>query len=231
MREIIVMKNPMSTRLALFDLDNTLLAGDSDHAWGEFLITKKLVDEASHRKTNDEYYNDYRAGKLDVHAYVRFTITPILSLSPEERSDLHREFMDTFIQPMILDKAQKLINSHKQAGDYCIIITATNEYVTGPIAKIFNVHHLLATELEIDCGQFTGEILGIPCFREGKFERLKLWISSQTESYDLTASMFYSDSINDLPLLEKVTQAIAVDPDESLRQIAQTRNWEIISLR
>ena len=221
----------MSTSLALFDLDNTLLAGDSDHAWGEFLITKKLVDEASHRKTNDEYYNDYRAGKLDVHAYVRFTITPILSLSPEERSDLHREFMDTFIQPMVLDKAQKLINSHKQAGDYCIIITATNEYVTGPIAKIFNVHHLLATELEIDCGQFTGEILGIPCFREGKFERLKLWISSQTESYDLTASMFYSDSINDLPLLEKVTQAIAVDPDESLRQIAQTRNWEIISLR
>ena len=206
----------MSTSLALFDLDNTLLAGDSDHAWGEFLIKKKLVDEASHRKTNDEYYNDYRAGKLDVHAYVRFTITPILSLSPEERSDLHREFMDTFIQPMILDKAQKLINSHKQAGDYCIIITATNEYVTEPIAKIFNVHHLLATELEIDCGQFTGKILGIPCFREGKFERLKLWISSQTESYDLTASMFYSDSINDLPLLEKVTQAIAVDPDENL---------------
>jgi HAD superfamily hydrolase (TIGR01490 family) len=225
------MKTSMSTRLALFDLDNTLLAGDSDHAWGEFLIAKKLVDEDTHRKTNDAHYKDYHAGKLDIHAYVEFTITPILSLSYEERNDLRREFMETFIHPMVLDKAQSLINSHKQAGDCCVIITATNEYVTAPIAKIFNVHQLLATELEIFRGRFTGKISGMPCFRKGKVERLKLWIANQTESYDLAASIFYSDSINDLPLLEKVAQGVAVDPDEKLEQIARKRNWEIISLR
>lgn len=221
----------MSRHLALFDLDNTLLGGDSDHAWGEFLIGRELVDAAQHRATNDQFYADYCAGKLDIQAYVRFTLAPILELDEDERIRLHEEFMRSTVQPMVLQKGIDLVNRHRNAGDVTVIITATNAFITQPIAELFGVDALLATELQYRDGNLTGDIAGIPCYQEGKVSRMQQWLDESGSGCSLADSTFYSDSKNDLALLQRVQVPVAVDPDETLAAEAQERGWQIISLR
>ena len=221
----------MSQRLALFDLDNTLLNGDSDHAWGEFLIHRGLVDENTHRDKNNLFYEDYLNENLDIQAYVSFTIEPIIKLTKEQRDILHEDFMAFTINSLILPKAKRLVLDHKSKGDLCIIITATNSFITKPIADIFQVDHLLATELEVEGGRLTGRVSGIPCYQEGKLSRLQQWLERSIENFSLENSTFYSDSINDLILLEAVGTPIVVDPDQKLLQISQERGWTGISLR
>ncbi len=229
-------------RLALFDLDNTLLAGDSDHAWGEFLIEQGLVDEARHRAQNDAFYEQYLQGELDIHGYVAFTLEPILSLAPAELDALRQEFVTTRVASIMLPQAVALVNSHRDAGDLCVIITATNEFITQPIAAAFGVEHLIATELEQtgegDARRYTGAIAGTPCYQQGKITKLTAWLeeralraAKEEPLASLADSILYSDSFNDLPLLSAVTTAVAVDPDPRLAAEAQARGWEIRSLR
>lgn len=223
-------------KLAIFDLDNTLLGGDSDHAWGEFLIDEGLVDAETHRARNDAFYRQYQDGTLDIADYVAFAAEPIAGLSPERLRTLHEAFMERFIHPMRLPKAMELLDSHRQAGDQCLIITATNRFITGPIAHWLGVDELLATELETVDGVYTGKMQGTPCFQQGKVTRVREWLESrngQAGSTVLTLddSVFYSDSFNDLPLLEQTGEAVAVDPDDRLRDIANRRGWRILSLR
>lgn len=215
--------------LAIFDLDNTLIAGDSDHSWGEFLVNKKLVDAVEYRRQNDLFYQAYKDSTLDIHTYQRFALSPLARFTATELAELHQEFMATCIEPLMLVKAQTLLQQHRNNGDYLLIITATNSFITHPIAKHLGVDHILATDPEVVDGCYTGEILGTPCFQEGKVIRLNEWLA--TTGHSLDGSYFYSDSINDLPLLELVTHPVAVDPDERLRQIAEGRNWPVISLR
>ena len=221
----------MNQRLALFDLDNTLLDGDSDHAWGEFLIHKGLVAENIHRARNNQFYQDYLDERLDIDEYAAFTVWPIRKLSESERAKLHKEFMALKINGIILPKAQKLVSKHKSKGDFCVIITATNSFITQPIAKFFNADLLLATDLEIINGYYTGMIHGTACYREGKIAKLNQWIESSSQVRSLATSTFYTDSVNDLPLLEAVKTPIAVDPDDKLLKISKQRSWEVISLR
>ena len=222
-----------SRRLALFDLDNTLLSGDSDHAFGEFLIRKRLVDADSHRERNDRFYQDYRNKCLDIHAYVAFTLEPVLALDAMARQDLIEEYVRQVLATMVPERATELVQTHRDRGDYCVIITATNSFITAPIASAFGVDKLLATDLETDGTGFTGRIAGIPCYREGKVEKLQQWLASagSPDSVGLDNSVFYSDSINDLPLLERVTEPVVVDADESLQRIAAERGWRSLSLR
>jgi len=222
--------NPMIRRLALFDLDNTLLAGDSDKAWGEFLISKHLVDEDTHRAQNNGFYQHYLEGVLDIHAYVKFSLSPILDYNRQQRHSLLDEFIKEDALPMILDKGKQLVKRHRNAGDYCVIITATNAFITEPIAEQFKVDQLLATDLEIVNDRFTGNITGIPCYRKGKLERLEQWLDLN-KNLALDNSIFYSDSINDIPLLEKAAEAVAVDPDEELSHASREKGWQTISLR
>jgi HAD superfamily hydrolase (TIGR01490 family) len=221
----------MAQRLALFDLDNTLLEGDSDHAWGEFLIDRGLVDEKKHRTRNDQFYKDYLDEKLDMHAYIAFSLDPILTYTIDQRSALLTDFMKQCIENMILKKAQALVNAHKSQGDLCVIITATNNVITMPIARAFKINNLIATEAELDKNFLTGKIVGVPCYQQGKIEKLNQWLTSQPNNLSLDDSIFYSDSINDLPLLDAVNEAVAVDPDHKLLQLSRERDWEILSLR
>jgi HAD superfamily hydrolase (TIGR01490 family) len=223
-----------TTRLALFDLDNTLLAGDSDHAWGEFLIKRGMVDAQTHRARNDSFYEDYKAGQLDIHAYVAFTLEPILGLSQTERDELRSQFLATAIQPLMLPKAESLLQDHRQRGDRCVIITATNRFITEPIAAMLGVADLLATDLVMQGERLNGAIDGEPCYQEGKISKLEKWLNrdeARREGLRLDNSIFYSDSINDLPLLAAAGQAVAVDPDDRLRDEARKRGWPVTSLR
>lgn len=221
----------MSQRLALFDLDNTLLEGDSDHAWGEFLINRGLVDEEKHRAGNDQFYRDYLDESLDMHAYVAFSLDPILSYTIAQRNSLLADFMKQSIENMILKRAQALVDTHKSKGDLCVIITATSNIITIPIAEAFKIKHLIATEAEVKKNYLTGKIVGVPCYKQGKIEKLKQWLIDQPNDLSLEDSIFYSDSINDLPLLEAANEAVAVDPDHKLLQLSRKRNWKILSLR
>jgi HAD superfamily hydrolase (TIGR01490 family) len=218
-----------NVKLAIFDLDNTLIAGDSDYAWGEFLITKDLVDPVEYARKNDEFYQQYQQQTLDIHAYQAFVLAPLTSLDHQTKQALHLEFMKTMINKLRLDKSDKLIKDHKDAGDKLIIITATNSFISAPIGKWLGIDIVIATDPEVVAGQFTGKLSGTPCFQEGKITRLKQWLSAQDE--DMGEIIFYSDSINDLPLLEYVDYPIAVDPDDLLRAHATDKNWPIISLR
>ncbi|MCB1671240.1 MAG: HAD family hydrolase [Gammaproteobacteria bacterium] len=217
--------------LAIFDLDNTLLGGDSDHAWGEFLIARQLVDADLHSARNDEFYRQYTEGRLDIHDYVRFTLGPVLGFTLNELSELHQQFMAEFVRPMILPRATALIEGHKAKGDYCLIMSATNCFITGPIAAELGVHDLLATDLVIQGNHYTGDISGVPCFQEGKVIRLQQWLELRNEQYSIGDSTFYSDSANDLPLLEAVAVPVAVDPDDRLAEHARQNDWEVLSLR
>jgi len=216
--------------LAIFDLDNTLLGGDSDHAWGQFLVDRGIVDPVHYRENNDRFYREYQSGQLDIHAYLAFALEPLTRHDMARLRQWHEEFMRDVIAPLRLPKADALLAEHRSRGDYLLIITATNAFVTRPIGESLGVDDLLATEPEIRDGRYTGKGVGTPCFREGKVTRLREWLQ-QHPSYDLSESYFYSDSQNDLPLLEMVGNPVAVDPDETLRGVAGERGWSIISLR
>ncbi|MDB4262690.1 HAD-IB family hydrolase [Porticoccaceae bacterium] len=215
--------------LAIFDLDNTLIAGDSDHGWGEFLVANDKVDANHYQKMNDQFYADYEAGCLDILAYLEFSLAPLAATSMEELAALHLKFMQQIISPLRLPKAEALIEQHRQAGDRLLVITSTNHFIVEPICQALGIDELLATDPEIIDGRYTGKIVGTPTYQEGKVERLKLWLSENNES--LAGSYFYSDSINDLPLLLEVDKPVAVDPDDSLSAEAASRGWDIISLR
>lgn len=215
--------------LAIFDLDNTLLRGDSDHAWGEFLVENDLVDADSYKEANDYFYQQYQTGQLDILEYLRFALSPLASHPKEQLDKWHDQFMAEKISPMLLEKAEQLLDKHRNQGDTLLIITATNLFITGPIARFLGVENILATEPAFDGLRYTGEVKGIPCFKEGKVSRLKDWL--HTHKHSLEGSYFYSDSHNDLPLLEQVSNPVAVDPDDSLRSIAEQRGWPVISLR
>ena len=219
-------------RLALFDLDNTLLAGDSDYEWGQFLVDRGVLDRESYEAQNRAYYDQYVAGTLDIHEFLGFALRPLAAHTRAELERWHAEFMAARIVPMIAPGARKLVRRHRDAGDLCAIITATNSFVTAPIAREFGVPHLIATEPEAQDGRFTGRVAGIPCFREGKVRRLDEWLAGLGRRLaDYEESSFYSDSHNDLPLLERVTRPVAVDPDEQLAAQARRRGWAVLSLR
>lgn len=215
--------------LALFDLDNTLIAGDSDHGWGEFLVNHQIVDKAYYKRMNDQFYQDYLNGALDMDSYLAFALQPLAKLAPVELARLHTQFMDEVIAPMWLPKAELLLQKHREQGDLLMIITSTNRFVVEPICRKLGVTELIATELEQQDGHYTGRVSGVPSYREGKVVRLEAWLA-ETE-HNLVGSCFYSDSINDLPLLQIVDRPVAVDPCDALRQVAEQRGWEIISLR
>lgn len=216
-------------RLALFDLDNTLLGGDSDHAWGDYLCARGILDPVGYKRRNDAFYQDYLSGRLDMQAYLAFSMEILAATEPAQLDEWHREFMRDCIEPIMLPKAQALLRQHREAGDKLVIITATNRFVTAPIARRLGVRTLLATECERDGPRFTGRSTDIPCFREGKVTRLRRWMLEN--GYDLEGSYFYSDSMNDLPLLEQVEHPVAVDPDANLQAEAERRGWPVISLR
>ncbi|HEY5682429.1 MAG TPA: HAD family hydrolase [Sulfuricaulis sp.] len=215
--------------LAIFDLDNTLLRGDSDYAWGRFLVENHIVDGEEYERENERYYNQYQAGTLDIREFLAFALRP---LSQHDRATLeywHRQYMRDKILPMITPAARALVEKHRRQGDTLVIITATNRFVTAPIAREFNIDHLIATEPEECHDRYTGRVAGTPCYREGKVTRLNSWMQQHRQT--LKGSWFYSDSHNDLPLLSIVDHPVAVDPDETLRIEARERGWEIISLR
>lgn len=215
--------------LAIFDLDNTLLNGDSDYLWGQFLAQQGLVDAENYERENLRFYDEYKAGTLDIFEFLEFSLRPLSENSVEELNQLYQQFMDACIRPIITDAARAKVDEHRQTGDTLLIITATNTFITAPIAAELGIENLLATDPEMNNGRYTGKVSGTPCFREGKVERLKSWLK-QT-GLNLADSYFYSDSHNDLPLLELVTKPIAVDPDETLQQHAQMKGWDIISFR
>lgn len=215
--------------LAIFDLDNTLLNGDSDHAWGEFLCDKGIVDVDAYRAANDYFFQQYQNGTLDIFEFLEFALKPLADHSADQLQQLHQQFMQEKVAPMMLDKATALLQKHRNQGDYLLIITATNRFVTGPIAEQLGIDDILATEPEQIDGEYTGKIAGTPCFQHGKVERLHAWLEST--DHNLENSYFYSDSINDKPLLDLVTNPVAVDPDELLKQSAEENGWPIISLR
>ncbi len=214
--------------LVIFDLDYTLLAGDSDYAWGQFLIEEHIVDGEEYRRRNDRYYAQYRAGTLDIMEFLAFALRPLAEHDRATLDVLHHRFMAAKILPMITPQARALVEKHRACGDTLLIATSTNSFVTGPIAREFGVEHLLATEPEVRNGRFTGRVHGTPCFREGKVARLKEWLAAHGET--LRDSWCYSDSHNDLPLLTLANRPVAVNPDEILRRHAQARGWPIITL-
>jgi HAD superfamily hydrolase (TIGR01490 family) len=217
--------------LALFDLDNTLLSGDSDYEWAQFLIERGVLERVEYEAKNDRFFRQYKAGRLDIHEFLDFQLEP-LALHPREQLDAwHAEFMRAKVKPMIRRKGLDLVRRHLAQRDLCAILTSTNTFITGPIAREFGVEHLLATELEVRDGRFTGKPSGTPCFRQGKVTRLAEWLGGRGRTLaSFEASWFYTDSQNDLPLLERVTKPVAVDPDEILREEATARGWQIISL-
>ncbi len=215
--------------LAIFDLDNTLLEGDSDYLWGRFMATHGLVDPEQHEAANRQYLADYEAGTLDIDAYLRFTLEPLTRYTAAELEHWRSRFLEEEIRPIVLPAGEERIRHHIGSGDTVMIITATNAFITAPIARLLGVEHLLATRPERLQGRYTGRFVGVPTFREGKVQALRQWLAEHDET--LAGSHFYSDSHNDLPLLEHVTRPVAVDPDPQLRRIATARNWPIVSFR
>lgn len=215
--------------LAIFDLDNTLLGGDSDYLWGQYLVELGAVDAESYAKANQKFYQDYIDGTLDNAAYLEFALKPLAQHAPDLLHQWRADFIVDVIEPLVLPAARELVTEHHRRGDTSLIITATNRFITEPIAELFGIEHLLATELEQLEDRYTGRPLGIPTFREGKITALQEWVKQR--DVDLAGSWFYSDSHNDIPLLEQVDHPVAVDPDEPLRQHAEQRGWPIISLR
>ena len=219
-------------QLVLFDLDNTLLAGDSDFEWAQFLIAKGVLDREVHEAENHEFFKQYKAGTLDIHKFLDFQLKPLTHYSRTQLDGWHREFMTTRILPIIDQKARALVNRHLESGALCALVTATNSFVTAPIAREFRIEHLIATIPVQENGLFTGQPRGIPSFREGKISRVESWLESMGLWWSsFERSWFYSDSLNDLPLMSKVSDPVAVDPDDTLRMHALQVNWPVISLR
>lgn len=218
--------------LALFDLDNTLLAGDSDYNWSLFLIGEGLLDAKTHHDRNEQFYLDYKNGNLDISAFLKFQLQPLSQHPKKFLDELHVKYMDKVIKPMMTDKAQTLVNTHKAAGDLCIVITATNSFVTKPIAAAYGIEHLIGSDPEMVDGQFTGGVSGVPSFQAGKVTRINQWLADQGKTLsDFDKSYFYSDSHNDLPLMKLVTNPVAVDADETLTAYAKAHRWPEVSLR
>ncbi|MBL0419902.1 HAD family hydrolase [Ramlibacter sp. AW1] len=219
------------TNIALFDLDHTLLPIDSDHAWGAFTQAIGWCDPAEFGARNDAFFAQYQAGTLDVHEYVRFATEAVRLRGPEAAAQAHRRFMQEVVRPAILPAARELVERHREAGDRILIITATNEFVTRPIADALGVQELIAVRLARGAdGWITGDIDGVPSMREGKVHRFEEWLGANGLAWDRIVTTFYSDSMNDLPLLEKVTHPVATNPDPRLRQVAQERGWRILDL-
>ncbi|HCI52986.1 MAG TPA: HAD-IB family hydrolase [Gallionella sp.] len=218
--------------LALFDLDNTLLNGDSDFEWSQFLIRIGILDRELFEVKNQAFYDQYKAGTLDIHEFLDFQLKPLSRHSRKTLDAWHAQFMRENVMPMVTQASRDLVQRHRQAGDICVIITATNSFVTAPIAREFGIEHLIATEPEQIEGEFTGRVADVPCFREGKITRLTNWLSSRGWRLDsFENSTFYSDSLNDLPLMCKVKKPVAANPDETLRAHAAAHGWDIINLR
>jgi len=209
--------------IALFDLDNTLLAGDSDYLWSQFLIEKNIIDGKIYEEKNQTFYDQYNEGTLDIHEFLDFQLAPLAQHSRQQLNQWHEEYMQSKIAPIMLPQAIKLIEHHRSAGYRPVIITATNRFITEPIAKAFNIDDLLATEPEQKENNYTGKVVGTPCFQAGKVTRLEEWL--EHENLNLDDSWFYSDSHNDFPLLEKVTYPVVVNPDRKLKAHAQKYGW------
>ena len=217
-------------RLALFDLDNTLLAGDSDFEWAQFLIELGVLDRELYEARNQNFFEQYKAGTLDIHEFLDFQLKPLSRHPRDQLDDWHREFLRLRILPIITQKARDLVQSH--VHDARAIVTATNSFVTGPIAREFGIEHLVATEPEEVGGEFTGRVRGVASFQGGKVTRVEQWLAEHGLIWgSFSETWFYSDSLNDLPLLNQVTHPVAVDPDETLKETALERGWMIISLR
>ena len=223
------------TQLALFDLDHTLLPIDSDHEWGRFLVKIGVVDANYYAAENERFYADYKAGRLDIYAFLAFALKPLSEHPRHQLNEWHAQFMHEVIKPNLRSSAFDLVKKHQDQNDVCCVVTATNSFVTRPIVEAFGIKHLIATEPEVlgdpNTGNFSGKVAGTPNFREGKVTRVESWLSSEKLSWSsLERSYFYSDSINDLPLMEKVTQPSPTNPDQSLRTKALENNWPILEL-
>ncbi|MCA8329957.1 HAD family hydrolase [Burkholderia cepacia] len=223
------------TNLALFDLDHTLIPTDSDHEWGRFMVKLGIVDAESFSRQNDQFFADYKAGKLDIHAYLTAMLTPLAKYSRAQLAQWHEQYMHEVIRPAMTPAALELVRKHLDAGDLCCVVTATNEFITRPIATAFGVDMLIACEVETTDGHpdspYTGRPTGTPSYREGKIVRTEAWLASLGKQWsDFTHTYFYSDSHNDIPLLEKVTDPIATNPDDTLRAHASNRGWRILDL-
>ena len=215
--------------LALFDLDETLIAIDSDHEWGNFIMRKGLVNESAYRFRNEQFFSDYKKGTLDINAYLAFTCSILTNYSIEELNEFRREFVSSFVTPFILPKGIELIKYHRDNNDRLLVITATNQFIAEPIVSLLGIDTLIAPKPEIKENRYTGRILGTPSFGEGKVNRLREWMTKEGETLD--GSFFYTDSHNDLPLLRAVSNPVAVDPDDVLRAEAEKEKWLIISLK
>ena len=218
-----------TVKLAIFDLDNTLIGGDSDYLWGQFLAEQGHLDGNTRRRENQRYYDDYKAGKLDIHEFLEFQLQPLAGADPAILQARRTQYIEEKIRPILLDKSLKLIAHHRQQGHTLLVITATNRFITEPIAELLDVSNLIASEPEIKDGRYTGKSTGIPSYAEGKVTRLNAWLKENNLKPDET--WFYSDSHNDLPLLKIVDHPVAVDPDDILREEAKKKGWPIISLR
>ena len=218
--------------LALFDLDNTILAGDSDYNWSRFLIQEGYLDDAIHAEKNEKFYADYKAGTLDIYAFVEFQFKPLARNPRIVLNQLLKKYVEEVIKPMITEKARALVKRHQDEGDLIIVITATNSFITKPIAELFGIENLIGTDPEEKEGEFTGKVSGLPSFKEGKVTRLEAWLKNKNLSLaSFEKSYFYSDSHNDLPLMQKVTHPVAVDSDDVLSEYAKSKGWPQISLR
>jgi HAD superfamily hydrolase (TIGR01490 family) len=218
--------------LALFDLDNTILAGDSDYNWSRFLIQEGYLDGAIHAEKNEKFYADYKAGTLDIFAFVEFQFKPLARNPRTVLNQLLKKYVEEVIKPMITEKARALVKRHQDEGDLIIVITATNSFITRPIAELFGIENLIGTDPEEKEGEFTGKVSGLPSFKEGKVTRLEAWLKGKNLSLaSFENSYFYSDSHNDLPLMQKVTHPVAVDSDDILSEYAKSKGWPQISLR
>ncbi len=215
--------------LAIFDLDNTLIADDSDYLWGQFLVDRGIVDKAYYETENARFYDDYKQGKLDIAEFLRFSLKPLADNSADDLFRWRDQFIDSVIRPIMLTPALELIEKHKKRGDTLMVITATNRFVTEPIVNLYGIDLLLATTPDFIDGRFTGGFSGTPCFQAGKVVHLTEWLEQSSET--LNNSWFYSDSHNDLPLLTLVHNPVAVDPDETLKAFAEQAQWPVISLR
>ena len=214
--------------LAIFDLDHTLLAGDSDYLWGEYMVQNAIVEPATYRARNLGFYDDYQNGTLDNDQYLEFSLEPLTRYSIEELYAWRRDYVENWIKPIVRPGAADLLQQHRQQGHELMIISATHRFITEPIADLLEVPILLATEPELKNDRYTGRYLGTATFREGKVIALNQWLESS--EHNLEGAYFYSDSINDLPLLERVDNPVAVHPDEELEPIATDRNWKILAL-
>ena len=219
-------------QLALFDLDNTLLAGDSDFQWAQFLMEEGAIDRATHEAKNIKFYEDYKNGVLDIYAFLDFQLEPLTRYPRSQLEAWHQRYMERKIYPMMTEKAKALVDKHKVNGDLMMVVTATNSFVTLPIARAFGIEHLIGTVPEEINGEFTGRVVGTPSFQEGKVLRVQQWLAERNQALaDFESTWFYSDSQNDLPLLKMVDNPVAVDPDPVLEDYARAQGWPVISLR